>query len=88
MKQFKLLVKDYLTQYVVGLRKKRGLSQEKMAERLHITGRAYGDLERGKYCFSAVSLLAMLMMLNETELKGFFDGLRDEEGTGTDFDVA
>ena len=47
-----------------------------MAERLRITSRAYGDLERGKYCFSAVALLFLLLMLSEDEAKDFLREFR------------
>ena len=38
-----------------------------LAERLRITARAYSDLERGKYCVSAATLLFMLSMLSTAE---------------------
>ena len=71
-------VKEYLAEYTDTLRKKRKLTQEKMAERLHITSRAYGDLERGKYCFSAIALLFLLLMLKDDEVKEFLDGFREK----------
>lgn len=76
MKQYKMLVKEFLTEYTDALRKLRDLTQDEMAERLRITSRAYGDLERGKYCFSAISLLFLLLMLNDAERKDFLDRFR------------
>lgn len=56
MNDYKMLVKEILSEYVDLLRKSRNLTQEEMAEYLRITSRAYGDLERGKY--EIVGLLA------------------------------
>ena len=76
MKQYKTLAKEFLAEYTVTLRKLRNLTQDEMAEQLHITSRAYGDLERGKYCFSAIVLLFFLLMLSDDELKAFLEGFR------------
>lgn len=76
MMQYKETVRGFLAGYTAELRKRRALTQEKMAEQLHITSRAYGDLERGKHCFSAIALLFLLLMLNDEELKGFLEGFR------------
>ncbi len=78
MKQYKSFVKEFLAEYVGALRKNRKLTQEEMAERLRITGRAYGDLERGKYCFSALALLFLLLMLSEEEIQDFLEKLRKQ----------
>lgn len=76
MKLYKMLAKEFLAEYTDMLRKLRNLTQEEMAERLHITSRAYGDLERGKYCFSTIALLFLLLMLGDDELKSFLDRFR------------
>ena len=76
MKQYKMLVREFLAGYTEAFRKTQGLTQDKMAEALHITSRAYGDLERGKYCFSAIALLFLLLMLSDDELKAFLEGFR------------
>lgn len=76
MKQCKMLAKEFLAESACTLRKRRSLTQEEMAEQLHITGRAYGDLERGKYCFSAIALLFFMLMLNDDEVKAFMEGFR------------
>lgn len=75
MKLYKMLTKDFLAEYTNGLRKLRNLTQDEMAE-LRITSRAYGDLERGKYCFSTIVLLFLLLMLGDDELKRFLDRFR------------
>ena len=47
MKLYKEALRSFFSGYVSALRRRRGLTQEEMAERLRITGRAYSDLERG-----------------------------------------
>ena len=76
MKLYKTLTKEFLAEYTETLRKRRNLTQDKMAERLRITSRAYGDLERGKYCFSTIALLFLLLMLSDEELKNFLEEFR------------
>ena len=76
MKQYRALARNFLAEYVNALRKRRNLTQDEMAERLRITSRAYGDLERGKYCFSAVALLFLLLMLSEDVAKDFLREFR------------
>lgn len=76
MKLYKMLAKEFLAEYTDTLRKLRNLTQDEMAERLRITSRAYGDLERGKYCFSTIALLFLLLMLNDDELKAFLERFR------------
>ena len=76
MKQYRALARNFLAEYVNALRKRRNQTQDEMAERLRITSRAYGDLERGKYCFSAVALLFLLLMLSEDEAKDFLREFR------------
>lgn len=76
MKLYKMLVREFLAEYTKALRTGRDLTQEKMAEQLHITSRAYGDLERGRYCFSAITLLFLLLMLEDWEIKELLDRFR------------
>lgn len=78
MKPYKLLVKEFLAEYAGALRKHRNLTQDEMAEQLRITGRAYGDMERRKYCFSAHALLFLLLMLREEEIKCFLEKFRKQ----------
>ena len=77
MKSYKILLRDFLSEYVDALRKRKELSQENMAEQLRITSRAYSDLERGKYCFSTVPLLFLLLMLDDDELRNLLDRFRE-----------
>lgn len=87
MSQYKEMTRTFLAGYTDALRKRRALTQERMAEQLHITSRAYGDLERGKYCFSANALLFLLLMLEESEVTSFLQSYRGEicalEGRGS-----
>ena len=76
MNLYKSLAKEFFTEYAGPMRASRKLTQEKMAEQLRITPRAYGDLERGKYCFSASTLLFFLLAMREDELFGFLNGFR------------
>ena len=83
MNPYKEILRKFFSEYVRTLRKCRGLTQEEMAEKLRISGRAYSDLERGIYCFSTV---ALLLMLEEGEIKELLSPLLDEiekvEGRG------
>ena len=64
MVQYKLMFQEELREY----RKSCGITQEEMAERLHISTRSYIDLEHGKYGVSAVALLFFLSQLPEREM--------------------
>lgn len=59
-----------------------------MAEHLHITSRAYSDLERGCSCCSATALLFFLLMLETDELKEFFSQIRKQIQTQEHKEVA
>ncbi len=73
---YKTMAREFLSEYTDTLRKNKHLTQEKMAEYLHITSRAYGDLEKGKYCFSAITLLFLFLMLDDDEVKAFLNEFR------------
>lgn len=77
MLTYRRLVRTYLSEFLIGFRKRSNLSQEKMVESLRITHRTYGDLERGKYCFSASTLLFFLLLLNASEVMTFLNGFRN-----------
>ena len=72
------ILRKFFSKYVSTLRKRRGLTQEEMAEKLRITGRAYSDLERDIYCFSVAALVFLLLMLEEWEIKEFLSPLLEE----------
>ena len=62
------------------LRRQNVLTQEEMAERLHISCRAYSDLERRKSCASGVTVLFAASMMGLKELhapvRRFIEGVR------------
>lgn len=76
MMQYKQLAREFLRQHVISFRKVKNLTQEKMAERLRITIRAYADIEHGRYSLSSSTLLFLLVMLDETELNDLLEEFR------------
>ena len=78
MSGYKLLLQKQFSRQVKEVRQKRNLTQEEMSEHLHITSRAYSDLERGCSCCSALALLFFLLMLRSDELEAFLNGLRKQ----------
>ena len=57
-----IALRRLLSERVRECRLELGLSQEHMAERLYVSCRTYGNLERGVYCFSALPLIAFLVL--------------------------
>ena len=78
MNPYKEILRKFFSEYVSAFRKRRGLTQEQMAEKLRITGRAYSDLERDIYCFSVAALVFLLLMLEEWEIKELLSPLLEE----------
>ena len=68
MNPYKEILRKFFSEYVSALRKRRGLTQEQMAEKLRITGRAYSDLERGIYCFSVKNTWKRVLKNNQSYL--------------------
>lgn len=64
---YKELVRWLLSKWTVKVRKDHRWKQWKMAEALRITDRAYSDLEHGKYCFSAISLLFLMLVMTQEQ---------------------
>ena len=77
MNLYKSMAKEYLQSHVKMKRWEMGVTQEKMAEYLRIACRSYSDLESGRYCCSATSLLFFLLMLTENEVKDMIDEFRE-----------
>ena len=88
MNPYKEMLRKFFSEYIGALRKRRGLTQEQMVEKLRITRRTYSDLERGIYFFSAVALVFLLLMLEEGEIKELLSPLRDEIEKVEDREVA
>ena len=63
MTGYKGTVRLLLSRWVKEARTHNGWRQWKMAEALRVSDRAYSDLERGKYCFSATPLLFLLLVM-------------------------
>ena len=63
MKPYPALLAELLSGELSSLRQQKALTQEAVAEQLHISSRAYSDLERGRYAASAPTLLFLLSML-------------------------
>lgn len=72
--EFKAVLKEMFSKKAEEIRMENGLSQEEMAELLHVTPRAYNDLKQGRYCFS---LLPAMFLLSEEDNDWVMDFLRD-----------
>jgi len=75
---YRPLIKEFLSSRSKKHRKKNKLSQDEMSEQLHISTRAYSDLENGKNCFSSLSLLFFLLLLESQEVLDLLDNFRKE----------
>lgn len=58
------------------VRKNRKYTQARMAEYLHIDTRSYSDLEHGRYCLSAPTLILLELMMTDIELMLFLEELQ------------
>ena len=58
--QLTMVFKAFFREKVIDARKKFGLSQEKMASKLEMACRSYVDLEHGKTCCGALTLILFL----------------------------
>lgn len=76
MSSYKSLLRNLFSAQIKEFRNAKKLTQEEMSERLHITSRAYSDLERGCSCCSAIALLFFLLMLESDELSDFLNKIR------------
>lgn len=63
MTEYKGTVRLLLSRWVKEVRTHNSWKQWKMAEALRVSDRAYSDLEHWKYCFSAISLLFLLLVM-------------------------
>ena len=59
-------------------RKKLGLTQAAMSEKLHISEREYGNVERGRSGLSAATLLHFLMLLSDEAKLSFLSEVEHE----------
>lgn len=79
----KPLLQNFLSAKIKEYRKTICISQERMAENLCISVRSYSDLENGKSCFSASSLMLFLLLLSHEDaiqlLNEFRNVLKNED---------
>ena len=68
MHMYNDFVKNFLSSYVKNMRKAKGLTKSEMSAYLRIDPRSYSDLESGRYCFSASSLLFLLSTIEDEEI--------------------
>ena len=61
----KLLTENTRKTTFKAVRKHLGLTQAAMSEKLHISERAYGELERGRAGLSAATLLHFLLLMSD-----------------------
>ena len=85
MKPYPALLAELLSTELSSLRQQKALTQEAMAEQLHISSRAYSDLEHGRYAASAPTLMFLFSML-DAEAQGalirqFMQRVQALEGT-------
>ena len=59
-------------------RKKLGLTQAAMSEKMHISERAYGEIERGRSGLSAATLLHFLFLLTDEARETFLKEVEHE----------
>lgn len=62
MGSYTVLLAKLISKELLALRRRLSLTQEAMAEQLHISCRAYGDLERGKCAISDATLMFLFPM--------------------------
>ncbi len=76
MDETKAIFQSYLRNCVYSYRITYALSQEKMAEYLHVSTRSYVDQEHSKYGFSAMSFVHYILLLPDNTIIEFFKELR------------
>lgn len=69
-----LLMKEYLGSQIEDTRKLLDITQEKMAELLHISPRSYNALKHQQYGVSATTLLFFLQLLTDEQMVEFVRG--------------
>lgn len=77
MSNYKYLFQKFLRKSVRTFRSRNAISQERMAELLHVSPRSYFDQEHGKYGFSSTSLISYLLLLSDDEVLLFLKDFRE-----------
>lgn len=65
--RYEKILKEHFRDALIRFRQEKGLTQEQMAQRLSMSLRCYCNLEAGKSCCSAVTLMMFLGMCEDTE---------------------
>ncbi|MCD8195590.1 MAG: helix-turn-helix domain-containing protein [Lachnospiraceae bacterium] len=78
MKRTNLKLNVYVSAFTRKIRLRRHLSQEQMAEFLHISVRCYQTFEKGHCGIGGQTICCLLMLLSEEERRAFVDGLATE----------
>lgn len=76
MHNYTLIFRPHLIRLSENCREKMHYTQEKMAESLHISARAYNNVKRDRQSLSASTLIFLLMMLSEEEVLAFLREMR------------
>ena len=71
MSQYKLLLQGILTDRILVYS-----YYTRMAELLRISPRSYFDIEHGKYCCSAITLIFFMLILSKADVLDFLDEFR------------
>ncbi|MGI6013333.1 MAG: helix-turn-helix transcriptional regulator [Oscillospiraceae bacterium] len=77
MRKYKSIFKEFTKDHLKAFRTGKHLSQEQLAELLHISPRSYTNLEQGKFFFSSYSLIFLLLSMNKEEILQLLDKFRD-----------
>ena len=77
MCQYKLLLQVFLRDTIYTYRMDHNLSQDRMAELLHIAPRSYIDQEHGKYSFSAPTIMFFILALSDEEKLALTRGFKE-----------
>ena len=88
MRKSEDLFLDFWVVRVREFRVKMGLSQERLAEKLHVNVRNYQKLERGVHRPSAITLLLFLNLLPDQEILAFVRAFGKLADTGHSEEVA
>ena len=76
MHNYTLIFRPHLIKLSETCREKMHYTQERMAESLHISARAYNNVKRDRQSLSASTLIFLLLMLSEDEVMSFLEDMR------------
>lgn len=82
-KTYHTLLKHHFHRTLIQTRMNLGLTQSEMAERLAMDDRSFIDLDHGKSCCSAITLVLFLIYMCE-DVEGFLEELQRVFEAGTD----